>query len=103
MVRVEDLARADFAGFDFVFGATEAGIAREYVPRAAAAGAVVIDNSSAFRLEPEVPLIVPEVNPEDARDHAKVIANPNCSTIQLVVALWPLHQRGGLRRLIVDT
>ena len=75
-IRVEDLAKADFAGFDFVFGATEAGIAREYVPRAAAAGAIVIDNSSAYRMEPDIPLVVPEVNPEDARGHAKVIANP---------------------------
>jgi aspartate-semialdehyde dehydrogenase len=102
-VMVEDLARADFSQYDIVFGAADAPIAREFVPAAAAAGALVIDNSSAFRMDPDVPLVVPEVNLADARTHRNIIANPNCSTIQLVVTLWPLHQRAGLRRLIVDT
>jgi aspartate-semialdehyde dehydrogenase len=76
---------------------------KELAPAAARAGAVVIDNSSAWRMEPRVPLVVPEVNPEDVDWHDGVIANPNCSTIQMVVALNPLHRANPIRRIVVDT
>ena len=82
-----------------------AGAARskEFAPSAVKAGAVVIDNSSAFRMEPDVPLVVPEVNPDDARAHHGIIANPNCSTIIMVVAVFPLHRAKRLRRLVAAT
>jgi aspartate-semialdehyde dehydrogenase len=75
----------------------------KFSPFIAKAGAVVIDNSSAWRMNPEVPLVVPEVNPEDAKLHKGIIANPNCSTIQMVVALKPLHDYGKVKRVIVST
>lgn len=78
-------------------------VSKEWAPRFAATGAVVIDNSSCWRMDPDVPLVVPEVNAEDALKHQGIIANPNCSTIQLVVALKPLHDAFGLRRVIVST
>lgn len=94
-----------FDGIDVVLGATSASIARKYVPEAVKAGAIVIDNSSAFRMDPEVPLVVPEVNAEDIAKVANrgVIANPNCSTIQMVVALRPLQLAAGLKRLVIST
>ena len=76
---------------------------RHFSPIAAKAGAVVVDNSSAWRMEKGIPLVVPEVNPEDIRMHKGIIANPNCSTIQMVVALWPLHRVNPIRRIVVDT
>ncbi|GAI06853.1 unnamed protein product, partial [marine sediment metagenome] len=76
---------------------------RHFSPIAAQSGAVVIDNSSAFRMMPTVPLVVPEVNPEDIKWHKGIIANPNCSTIQMVVALYPLHKANPIKRIIVDT
>ncbi|GAI89121.1 unnamed protein product, partial [marine sediment metagenome] len=76
---------------------------RYFSPIAAESGAVVIDNSSAFRMERNVPLVVPEVNPEDIKRHNGIIANPNCSTIQMVVALYPLHKVNPIKRIIVDT
>lgn len=102
-IPVLPLAEADFAGLDLVFSAVDADVARALVPRAVAAGAVVIDKSSAFRLDPEVPLVVPEVNPEAAARHRGILASPNCSTIQLVVLLKPLHEQAGLRRVVVVT
>ena len=78
-------------------------ISKHFSPIAARAGAVVIDNSSAFRMDPQVPLVVPEVNPEDIRLHKGIIANPNCSTIQMVVALNPLHQVNHISRIVVST
>src|SRR5262249_24963854 len=80
-----------------------ADISRHFAPIAADAGAVVIDNSAAWRMQPEVPLVIPEVNPEDAFTHRGIIANPNCSTIQMVVALYPLHQVNPLERVVVST
>jgi len=78
-------------------------VSRHFSPIAAQSGAVVIDNSAAFRMEPTVPLVVPEVNPEDIKQHKGIIANPNCSTIQMVVALYPLHKVNPIKRIIVDT
>lgn len=100
---VQNLAHADFDGVDLVLSSPGAAVSREFAPKAVAAGAVVVDNSSAFRMEPDVPLVVPEVNPEAVRWHRGIIANPNCSTIQLVVVLWPIHQAFGLERVVVST
>ena len=102
-VVVEDLATADPAGLDVALFSAGATRALEHAQRFADAGCVVIDNSSAFRMYPDVPLVVPEVNPHAARNHAGIIANPNCSTIQLVVALQPLHEAATLERLTVTT
>lgn len=102
-VVVQNLAQADFDGVDLVLSSAGASVSQEFAPRAVAAGAVVVDNSSAFRMDPDVPLVVPEVNPEAARSHHGVIANPNCSTIQLVVVLWPIHRAFGLKRVVVST
>ena len=92
-----------FKGVDIVLASAGAEISREFSPIAAASGAVVVDNSRAFRMEPDVPLVVPEVNLEDAREHRGIIANPNCSTIQMVVALNPIHRVNPIRRVVVDT
>jgi aspartate-semialdehyde dehydrogenase len=104
-LRVQGLDDFDFAGCDIVFSAITAEAALRHMPRAAAAGAVVIDNSDAFRMEPDVPLVVPEVNPDDVEwaDRKNIIANPNCSTAQLVVALKPLHDRARIKRVVVST
>lgn len=102
-VPVEPVDRADFRSCDIIFSAVDTGLARELVPKAARAGAVVVDKSSAFRLDPDVPLVVPEVNPHAVERHRGIIASPNCSTVQLVVALKPLHDIAGLRRVIVAT
>jgi aspartate-semialdehyde dehydrogenase len=101
--RIQVLAEEAFRGVEIVLSSTPASISREWSPLAAAAGAVVVDNSSAFRMEPDVPLIVPEVNPQDVRSHRGIIANPNCSTIQMVVALKPLHDAARVRRITVST
>ncbi len=101
--QVEDLATADPTGLDVALFSAGATRAREHAPRFAEAGCVVIDNSSAFRMDDGVPLVVPEVNPEDARAHDGIIANPNCSTIQLVAALKPLHDAYGLERVVITT
>ncbi len=93
-----------FAGIDITLMAVEADQAREFGPAAAAAGAVVIDNSSAFRLDPECPLVVPEVNPEAISNRPKgIIANPNCSTIIMNVPVWPLHRANPVKRIVVAT
>jgi aspartate-semialdehyde dehydrogenase len=92
-----------FRGVDVVLASAGGSISRRWAPVAAAAGAVVIDNSSAFRLDPEVPLVVPEVNPEAALTHRGIIANPNCTTILLTLALAPLQARRPIRRVIVST
>ncbi len=92
-----------FEGQDIVFFATSGEHALKYASKAVEAGAVVIDNSSAFRLDPNVPLVVPEVNPQAIKSHKGIIANPNCSTIQMVVALYPLYQFSKIKRIIVST
>ncbi len=102
--RVREISADAFSGVDVALFSAGGGTAREWAPVAAAAGAVVIDNSSAFRMEADVPLIVPEVNAHALVDAApRIIANPNCSTIQMVVALQPLHARYGIRRIVVCT
>lgn len=88
---------------DFALFSAGGSISLEYAPIFARYGAVVIDNSSAWRMDPEVPLVVPEVNPEDAKLHKGIIANPNCSTIQAVVALKPLHDKYGIKRIVYST
>jgi len=107
-VTVRRLKPDSFAGVDIALFSPGASVSREFAPHAARAGAVVIDNSSAFRMEPDCPLVVPEVNPKDVELAVKpggrrIIANPNCSTIQLVVAMKPLHDAAGLQRVIVST
>lgn len=105
VLKVQDLAAFDFEGVDFGLFSPGAGVSAEHAPRAAAAGCVVIDNTSRFRMEPDVPLVVPEVNPAALDRHAKrnIVANPNCSTIQMVVALKPLHDLARIRRVVVAT
>ncbi len=105
VLKVQDLAGFDFSGIDFGLFSPGARVSDEYAPKAADAGCVVIDNTSRFRMEADVPLVVPEVNPEDLAWHHKrnIIANPNCSTIQMVVALKPLHDIVPIRRVVVAT
>lgn len=104
-IKVEDLASFDFSKVDLVLSSAGGKVAEEFAPKAAKAGAIVIDNSSHFRMDPDVPLIVPEVNPEDLKGYKKknIIANANCSTIQMVMALKPLHDAVGIKRVVVST
>jgi len=102
-VEVRETLPESFQQVDIALFSAGAEISRHFSPIAAQAGAVVIDNSSAFRTVPEVPLVVPEVNPQDIKRHKGIIANPNCSTIQMVVALYPLHKVNPIKRIIVDT
>jgi aspartate-semialdehyde dehydrogenase len=105
MVKCQSLEHFDFTGWDIALFAAGSGPAKEYAPKAAAAGCVVIDNSSLYRMDPDVPLVVPEVNPEAIDGYAKrmIIANPNCSTAQMVVALKPLHDAAKIKRVVVST
>jgi aspartate-semialdehyde dehydrogenase len=100
---IERLDVRAFEGVDIVLSSTPGSISREFSPLAARSGAVVVDNSSAFRMDPTVPLVVPEVNPQAVATHQGIIANPNCSTIQMVVALKPLHDAARITRVIVST
>lgn len=100
---VEETTEDSFDGMDIVLGAAENDIAEKYLPIAAAKGAIVVDNSSAFRLHEDVPLIVPEVNPQAVREHHGIIANPNCATIIALVALQPLHAYANAKRMVVST
>lgn len=104
-LKVKDLATFDFEGVDVALFSAGGAVSAEYAPKAAAAGCVVIDNSSQWRMDPDVPLVVPEVNPEAlAGFRAKnIIANPNCSTIQMVMALKPLHDLWRVKRVVVAT
>ncbi|NKB42888.1 MAG: aspartate-semialdehyde dehydrogenase [Alphaproteobacteria bacterium] len=105
VLTVQNLADFDFAGVDIVLSSPGAKVSAEYSPKAAAAGAVVIDNTSHFRMDPDVPLVVPEVNSAVIAGYKNkgIIANPNCSTIQMVVALKPLHEAYGITRVVVST
>lgn len=102
-VVVKLLTKDSFQGVDIALFSAGGDVSKEYAPIAAKAGAVVIDNSSAWRMDPQVPLVVPEVNPHDIAKHQGIIANPNCSTIQMVVALKPLHDRAKITRIVVST
>ena len=102
-VKVKLLTRDSFQGIDIALFSAGAGVSKEYAPVAVEAGAVVIDNSSAWRMDPQVPLVVPEVNPHDLDTHEGIIANPNCSTIQMVVVLKPLHDHATITRVVVST
>ena len=104
-LKTQDLATFDFTGWDMALFAVGSGPTKEFAPKAAKAGCVVIDNSSLYRYDPDVPLVVPEVNPEAVLGYAKknIIANPNCSTAQMVVALKPLHDRARIKRVVVST
>jgi aspartate-semialdehyde dehydrogenase len=105
ILKVRNLDTFEFAGVDFVLSSAGAKISAEFAPRATRAGAIVIDNTSQFRMDPDVPLVVPEVNAAALRGYQKrnIVANPNCSTIQMVVALKPLHDMARIRRVVVAT
>ena len=100
---VEELTERSFDGVDFAIFSAGAERSRHFAPAAKAAGTVVVDNSSAFRMDPYTPLVIPEINPQDARRHHGLIANPNCSTIIMAVAVWPLHQANPVVRIVVST
>ena len=104
-LKVKNLADFDFTGVDICLSSPGAKVSAVHAPRAAAKGCVVIDNTSHFRMDPDVPLVVPEVNPEAIAKYSKrnIIANPNCSTIQMVVALKPLHDIATIKRIVVST
>jgi aspartate-semialdehyde dehydrogenase len=102
-VAVEELSRTNLDGLDVVLFATGPDVSREYAPLAAEAGAVAVDNSRAFRMDPAVPLVVPEVNPDAASRHRGIIANPNCSTIQMVLVLEPIRREAAIERVVVST
>jgi len=102
-LRVEDLNKASLEGIEIALFSAGTSVSRQYAPLFTESGAVVVDNSAAFRMDKDVPLVVPEVNPEALRNHQGIIANPNCSTIQLVVAINPLHQQARIKRMIVST
>lgn len=101
--KVEAVCEEAFENVDIALFSAGGERSKKWAPIAASKGAVVIDNSSAFRMDPEVPLVVPEVNPEDVKWHKGIIANPNCSTIQMVVALYPIHKVKKIKRIIVAT
>lgn len=102
-VTVEGLTKDSFRGVDIALFSAGASVSKEFAPHAVKAGAIVIDNSSAFRMDENVPLVVPEVNPNDVNTHSGIIANPNCSTIQMVVVLKPLYDKSRIKRIVVST
>jgi aspartate-semialdehyde dehydrogenase len=102
-VAVAELREDSFTGLELALFSAGGSVSRQYAPLAARAGCVVVDNSSAFRMDPQVPLVVPEVNPQAVASHAGIIANPNCSTIQMVVALKPIYDAAGIKRIVVTT
>ena len=104
-LKVQDLANFDFKGTDIVMSSPGAAVSAQHSPRAARAGAVVVDNTSQFRMDPDVPLVVPEVNPDALAGYSRrnIVANPNCSTIQMLLALKPLHDLAEIRRVVVAT
>ena len=100
---VEQMTTDSFKGIDIALFSAGASRSREFAPAAVKAGAVVVDNSSAYRMDPEVPLVVPEINPQKIKEHKGIIANPNCSTIIGIVPIWPLHKINPVKRMIVST
>ena len=105
ILKCQDVEQFDFSTVDLVLMSVSGSFSKEWSPKIGAAGPIVIDNSSAWRMDPDVPLVVPEVNPDDVEwaDRKNIIANPNCSTVQLVVALKPLHDRARIKRVVVST
>jgi aspartate-semialdehyde dehydrogenase len=103
LIKIENLATADFSGLDVVFFSAGTTVSRDYAPEAVKAGALVIDNTNAHRMFDEVPLVVPEVNIDAAAKHQGIIANPNCSTIQMLVAIGPIHRQNPIKRIVVST
>jgi aspartate-semialdehyde dehydrogenase len=102
-IAVEELSESSFDGIDIVLFSAGAGVSRQFAPFAVKSGCIVIDNSSEFRMEPNIPLVVPEVNPDAIGSEPTIIANPNCSTIQMVVALKPIHDKFKIKRVVVST
>ncbi len=102
-IPVEELKEDSFAGIDLAFFSAGGDLSQRFVPAAVAAGAVVIDNSSVFRMDPTVPLVIPEINGADVRGHRGIIANPNCTTAVALMALYPLHQAFGLERVFASS
>ncbi len=102
-IEVKETVAESFNDIDIVLSSAGAEVSHYFSPIAARAGAVVVDNSSAYRMDPKVPLVVPEINPEDIGRHKGIVANPNCSTVQMVVALYPLHRVNPIRRIVVTT
>ena len=100
---VEELTKKSFAGIDIALFSAGASRSKEFAPPAVEAGAVVVDNSSAYRMDPEVPLVVPEINPQKIAENKGIIANPNCSTIIGIVPVWPLHKANPVKRMVVST
>ncbi|RJQ31788.1 MAG: aspartate-semialdehyde dehydrogenase [Actinobacteria bacterium] len=100
---VEELKDSSFEGIDFALFSAGGSVSEQFAPIAAEQGTIVIDNSSAFRMDKDVPLVVPEVNPQAIKKHKNIIANPNCSTIQMVVALKPIHDKAKIKRVVVST
>lgn len=103
MIEIEVLSKDSFKDVDLVLASAGASVSKEFAPIAAECGAVVVDNTSYFRMFPEIPLVVPEVNAHAIEKHKGIIANPNCSTIQMVVALSPIHKKIGIKRVVVST
>jgi aspartate-semialdehyde dehydrogenase len=102
-ITVQELTAGSFQGMDIAFFSAGGAISKKFAPIAAQQGVVVIDNSSAFRMDPDVPLVIPEINPEASLKHKGIIANPNCSTIIAITPLWPIHKKNRIRRLIAAT
>src|SRR6267142_6984338 len=102
-IRIEELTERSFDGVDIALFSAGSGVSRRFSPIAVKAGAVVIDNSSAFRMDPNVPLVIPEINAGRIRDHRGIIAVPNCSAITALVPLWPIHRQNRIKRLILST
>jgi aspartate-semialdehyde dehydrogenase len=100
---VEEMTKNSFRGVDIALFSAGAPRSKEFAPAAAEAGAVVVDNSSAFRMDPDVPLVIPEINPQKITEHKGIIANPNCSTIIGIVPVWPLHRANPVKRMVVNT
>ena len=102
-IEVQVLAEDSFKPIELALFSAGASVSKKFAPIAAKDSCVVVDNSSAFRMDPETPLVVPEVNPDDVEKHKGIIANPNCSTIQMVVALKPIYDKAGIKRIVVST
>ena len=102
-VPVQELKQGSFKDIDIVLASAGGSVSKQFVPHAVKAGAVVVDNTSAYRMDPKVPLVVPEINAGDISKHRGVIANPNCSTIIMLVPIYPIHRQNRIKRVIVST